>query len=92
MKITKARLTKIIKEELLKESPEQQAAPDAGTGTAQDAADQLIGILDDWGNNPDMKHPEGDQFRLRIADVIDLLEGLPVYSGKGMRYTPSKAR
>ena len=88
MKITKRQLRRIIKEEKAK-LHEQGAGSE---GTAQDAADQLIGILDDWRNNPDMNHPEGDQFRLRIADVIDLLEGLPVYSGEGPRYTPSKAR
>jgi len=57
-------------------TPEQRRIPEAGTATMQDSARLLIGILEDWANNPDMNHREGDEFRLRIAAVIDLIEGV----------------
>ena len=55
-------------------SSEQRRRPDAGTETMQDAARLLNGILDDWANHPDMNHSVGDDFRMRVADVVDIIE------------------
>jgi hypothetical protein len=40
----------------------------------QDAARLLNGILDDWVNHPDMNHSAGDDFRARVADVVDIIQ------------------
>jgi len=55
-------------------SSEQRRRPDAGTETMQDAARLLNGILDDWVNHPDMNHSAGDDFRARVADVVDIIQ------------------
>ena len=88
MKITKRHLKRIIKEvsrvdhdpwgspddPYQMSSSEQRRRPDAGTETMQDAARLLNGILDDWANHPDMNHSVGDDFRMRVADVVDIIE------------------
>ena len=78
MRITKRRLRRIIREQTndpyQMSTPEQRRAPDEGTGTMEDAARLLSGILDDWVNNPEMNHSVGDQFRKRLQEIEMMLE------------------
>ena len=79
MRITKRQLKRIIKEADREDmyrmsTPEQRRFPDDVPGTMEDAARLLNGVLDDWTNHPDMNHDVGDKFRMRIAEVIDMIE------------------